>query len=155
MRAVTVVLMAQVLCGALAANANAQSAARGAAGLGKALSDLSGRYIDQELEIETARKLAEIEIETQRRLQELKREAPRTEQTGAASPAASPAAEEKLLTSLHPQWIRIITSTAFNNFLNAAPASFAQTCRSTHRAVVLSQCIDDFFGPQVQAGPAR
>lgn len=151
MRAVTVVLMAQVLCGALAANAYAQSASRGAAGLGKALSDLSGRYIDQELEIETARKLAEIEIETQRRLQELKREAPRTEQTGAASPAA----EEKLLTSLHPQWIRIITSTAFNNFLNAAPASFAQTCRSTHRAVVLSQCIDDFFGPQVQAGPAR
>lgn len=120
-----------------------QAAKRGAAGVGRALSDISSRHIDADLEVEIARRKAEIELEYQRRLRELDRP------QAAAKPAPDPQldSEEAALVKAHPQWERIVTSTAFDNWLETQSPIYNVSCRTTRQAAVLASCIEAFFGP--------
>lgn len=140
------IILSCLIALSLIGQAQSQSAKRAGAGVGAALSEWADRQAALNAEIELARTKAAIEIDTQRKLQALR---------AGQSPEPTSEPEEAKLGRRHPQWVRIITSTAFNNFLNAAPLSYAQTCRNTSKGVVLAQCIDDFFGPPVQLGPAR
>ena len=110
-----------------------------------AMSDLANKYIDQEIEIETARKKAEIEVEKFRQLQQAQRASTNARSTSKGSENL----QEKLLAARHPQWAQIVSSTAFHSWLTTKPPSFSQLCLATQEGLTLAHCIDEFFGPPV------
>lgn len=139
-------VLALLVVASFAAHAQGDSAKRGAAGLGRALQETTGKMIDADLEVEVARRKAEIELDYQRRLRELDRRYP-TVPAKPQAPDPQLDSEEATLLKLHPQWERIVTSTAFDRWLQTQSQTFSMTCRTTRQAVVLSTCIEQFFGP--------
>lgn len=144
-----VLLMAISIVLPLAAHSQ-DGAKRGAAGIGRALQETTGRMIDADLEVEVARRKAEIELEYQRRLRELDRRYP-AQPIKPQSPDAQLDAEEATLLKVHPQWERIVTSTAFDTWLEKQSPVMNMTCRTTRQASILASCIEHFFGPPAPA----
>lgn len=109
-------------------------------GLGKGLSDLSNKYIEQELAIERAKALAEIEIETARRMRE-------NEEKAARQRAQKDPVDEQieLLDRVFPKWDVLINSKAFQTWLPTRPDSYQRVCKTTPHARVMLSCINDFL----------
>ena len=133
--------------------AQSTSTKRGAASLGRSLSEWAERQMAFDAEIELARAKAEIEIDKQKRLQALQQQ----QSDGKPLPASRQQLssridkdkEEAKLTARHPQWPTIVTSSVFENWLNTRSLSYQQVCRSTHSGDVMNSCIDDFFGAKI------
>lgn len=131
--------------GVVGVSASAQSTQRGLGGLGKAMQDMASRQIEADQQVEIARRRAEIELELQRRL--------RLIDTQGWRARSEEEAEERELRARHPQWVRLITSSAFHSWLAAQPPGVQSICKGTRAAEVMSACIDTFLGPTVQASP--
>lgn len=106
------------------------------------MSEQAQRQMDLEAAIELEKKKAEIEIAKEQRLQQLRQQQPPTNVA-----ENNDAMQERLLEQAHPQWKRIVLSSAFHKWLATRQADFAKACRTTREAAVLSFCIDEFFGP--------
>jgi hypothetical protein len=115
-------------------------------GLGQSLSEMADRQAAVNAEIEVAKAKAEIELETHRR--KLQIEAAQRRPPAAAASLVPKAADAEM-TSLHPEWARIVTSKVFMSWLNLQAMPFQRMCRTTGEAAVMGRCIDSFFNATV------
>ena len=130
---------------ALATTAQGQTARRGLAGAAEAAARIAEQQAREDAEMRLMRQRAELEIETARRLRELRDPKP----AKSPQPSSNDDNEVQGLLRLHPQWERIVTSTAFDRWLSTRSREYEAQCRSTGSETVMARCIDEFFGPPV------
>lgn len=139
------------LCAALlmvsmvAGPAVAQTTRPVAGAVGKALSDLADKYIDQDLALERMRAQAELDAQARRAATPVTRIAP-------AADAADPVGQQMaVLDREFPGWDRVMTSTAFQTWLGTRPRSYQGMCKSTRLAGVMFECLRDFLNARIVA----
>ncbi|MDP3139830.1 MAG: hypothetical protein Q8N17_26275 [Burkholderiaceae bacterium] len=137
----TLTLLAVAWCGLALAQGHTDRRAAGA--FGQAAAAYTDKLIDHQLALERM----QLEADLGRRnaldtLQAIRQQEKSSAQAGDQ--------EVRLLTSMHPQWMRIVTSTAFHGWLSGQGATYQTECKKTNAAPVLAACIDAFLGPPIK-----
>lgn len=137
----SLLLSALALALTLSAPCEAQTAKRAAFGLGKSLSDLADKYIEQELALERIRAQGEIEA--------AQRQAANQEQRRAAVPIDHVDQQIVVLNRVFPSWDKVVFSMAFKSWIEARPQAYQAMCKSTKEAKVMLTCLGDFLDTRI------